>query len=58
MNYFDLYLIRLKLKITLFLVNCPCELGATMTSYDFLEASELIREIFELNSNFWLNWVK
>ena len=59
MNDFDLYLIRLKLNLTLFLVNCSCELRPAMTSYnDFLEAIELFREMFELNPTFWLNWVK
>ena len=42
MNDFDLYLIRLKLNLTLF----ACELGPAMTSYDFLEAIELFREMF------------
>ena len=58
MHDLDLYLIRLKLNLTLFLVNCLCELGPAMTSHDFLEASELFREMFELNPTFWLNWVK
>ena len=49
MNDFDLYLIWLQLNLTLFLVNCACEFGPAMTSFDFLEASELFREMFELN---------
>ena len=46
MNDFDLYLILLKFNLTLFLANCSCKLGPAMTSYDFLEASELFREMF------------
>ena len=46
MNDVDLYLIRLKPNLTLFLVNCSCELGPAMASYGFLEASKLFREMF------------
>ena len=37
MNDFEQYLILLQLNLTLFLVNCLCELGLTMISYDFLD---------------------
>ena len=48
MNDFDLYLIRLQLKF-IFGQTGTCELGPAMTSYDYLEASDLFREMFELN---------
>ena len=52
MNDFYLYFIRLQLNQSVNFINCSCELGPTMTSYDFLEASELFREMFELNPTY------
>ena len=40
MNDFEQYLIQLQLNLTLLLVNCSCELGLTMISYDFLAVNK------------------
>ena len=51
MNDFEQYLIQLQLNLTLLLVNCSCELGLTMISYDFLAVRRVILNHVRTESN-------